>query len=678
MDTRTNPPAYLNFEFITAENFQQHLAEVAEALHLPLDYLTKMVDGNNLQQFSNELDIICDDSIAMANKSIDGRATALCDEPEMQLYLDHKEQHLQTLLSELEQYLTTKKQTIIDQESAAIHAFLARVNDPRDFHTGNYARKLSILKKNLAIALQRAAYYLPSYWPDVRNAPDAFNAVFLNIAHMSEQGRVTLDSSAPDAFARLDLSALQDRLCAILSTAHQHKHGMVERVIRDFIVDLGVHRSTKLKNSDALFDLAHDRQYQFTFTPKAREIEKLAFDHAQQARQQLSALDEKQDTTINDYENSLDKFNIFQRIRHALTDSANGMTTFRNIISRVKSLTSGIHQDINEVNNQIDRLKEIIAREPNYHRNELAQSLTEIGFEPIIQQQLLQDLQHKQRIIHQEFLKKNNLAFQRQHYSMLADQFRILQNELDQLLKDAAVQMPPLDYQRSRAHLGDIEKRRKSLHESLNELYKLVDHTKTQYKTVKAACKQVRTDFLAHDKTLPEAAKHEPVAEQLAAIPRPQRSYWTRDPAKKRMMMGLIVGLVAAVIFTAAVAATIFSLGGFAIFSGAAIAGILTGTVIASGAGGNALGEFIHDKIMKRFHHQRDVCARQRPLSTTANTFKSLGDSDNFFDDVPKNAEELSFDSSSDEREEVVRDYPMPTIYEDYSAESAPPLLRRT
>lgn len=246
------------------------------------------------------------------------------------------------------------------------------------------------------------------------------------------------------------------------------------------------------------------------------------------------------------------------------------------------------------------------------------------------------------------------------------------------MLKDAAVQMPPLDPHRSRGQLDDIEKRRKSLHESLNDLYQLVGHTEKQYKTVKAACKQVRSDFLAHAKTLPDNDKHEPVAEQLAAIPRPKRSYWTRDPAKKRMMMGWIVGLVAAVIFTAAVAATIFTLGGFAVLSGAAIAGILAGTVIASGTGGNALGEFIHDKIMKRFHHQRDVCARQRPLSTTANTFKSLGNSDNFFDDVPENAEELSFDSSSEEREEVVRDYPMPTIFEDYSVESAPPLLRRT
>lgn len=676
MDTRTNPPAYLDFELVTAENFQQHLLEITEALHLPLPYFQKMLDGRNLDEFRHDLDMICEDSIAMTNKSIAGRATALCDEPEMQLYLDHKDQCLQTLLSELEQYLTTKKQTYIDQQSTAIHAFLAKVNDPREFHAGNYARKLSVLKKNLAIALQQAAYYLPSYWPDVCNAPDAFNAVFLNIAHMNEQGRVTLDASAPDAFARLDLASLQDRLCAILSTAHQHKNAMVKRVISDFIVGLGVNRSAKIKNGTALFDISYDMQYQFTFTPMAREIEKLAIDHAQQARQFLSTLDKEQNNIISDYENDLGKLDIFQRIRHVLTDSENSMTSFRNIISRVKSLTPAIRQDINEVNNQISQLEEIIDSEPNYHRRKLAQSLTELGFEPVIQQQLLQQFQDKQKRIHQEFLEKNKLDFQRQHYSMLTDQFRILQIELDQLLKDAAVQMPPLD--NHRRHLDDIDKRRKSLQESLNDLYQLVDNTEKQYKTVKAACKQVRVEFLAHVRKLPENAKHEPAAQQLEAIPHPKHSFWTRNSARKRTMMGLLAGFGAAVLFTAAVAATIFSLDAFTLLGNTAVAGILAVTALVSGAGGNVIGEFIHDKIMSRFHHQRDVFAQQRSLSNNAKTFKTLCKSDSFFDDVPESAEELSFDSSSDEREEVVRDYSKPTIYEDYSAESSPLRQRLT
>ncbi len=494
MDARNNPPALLGWELITPGNFDDHLPTIEHALGLNSETLQALFSDSAAAALGNDFDIQASDLDGQINKSIDSCfAENVGDDALTVRFLKERHQRCKDQQKAIAAHLHHKKNEILAYFNAATDSLKQQITNAQDCHLGNYAIKLEVLKRNIAITLQQAAYTLHQQWPDLREHPEPFNAVFNGIAAISADKKLILDATAADQFAVLTLAELQTKLTKLHEAATAHPNPMVIRYIRPALENLNHQRATILKNGSSLLMLGN---HDIAITPVAFEIEKLASAASQSATTGMKRLERIEEAKLNEFEHDPKKISLIFQLSNSIKKLPDDVTTLRNINSRIEDTKVMIENARKTTLQTLIKAERINKYKPIDSRADTRRLLREanLNLPPKHQELIVNGLQDLLSDSHQRFIRDTNLDFLINHGVGLLDQYNNQGAELNSILDDAFAAESPLRLPTERF---------KAVAASLNNLglsHERLDTTLTnvesERKKINTTFEQQRLDFL--------------------------------------------------------------------------------------------------------------------------------------------------------------------------------------
>lgn len=602
MDTRTKTttaPEFYSWKLITDQDVLQRLHDAEKALDIDYSTLQDILTAEAApEKVSAEMEQHITEIKARAQKAIESVAATETNDERVKEFIAKQKNDLQKNLASVNKHLQARKRGLLDAHKTAISQAQQALSSEDESFYGNYTYKLNVLKKNIIIALQKAAEQHVKLWSDhAKENRTAFNTIMLGIANLQENGALeydTYNTLYPDVEMQT-LSDTQALINKVLNTCKEQNNTLLYRSIKDHLSRLSRTAVATTKDGSQLFTVEQG-QNDVQFTDVGFKVEELSQAAKQQAKNQAAAFKNREAVLFDDFADDdyvrESQTNLLASARQAFSD----IETFEKILRQADQLNLRLQDAALTIPELEARL--------NHQHEYYTDNVNEITYDhmsndkknPLYELYYLDD-ERRNRII-DKLDEAFNTCYERLDYqnkiqSSLANviaarnEITNIQDRIKKLTDKAAAKSSPLAMPKD--ELRDIERHAIEVEMMLRgaeaESYKLqaafeqveIDHIADRAELVEAMPRLVDNDYRF---TLPRSKF---TLNNLGPTKAPEEKpgFWARNRWLKGALIGAAVGLGVA----AATVAVITPIGLVA----TAVAAIGVGFTVGAIVGGSAL-----------------------------------------------------------------------------------------
>lgn len=302
MESRKSPPDLQILDLVTANNIDSRMAEIEQALNLRKDALLPILRADNeLTLLNDELEKSFSARVNRLDHLIINAAATDEDDARIADFMETKRTALKGQLEPFYLKLKEKQKALVKAHHDDIQKARDTLINHQDFHAGNHAIALRILKKNIAITLQKAAQYIYDNQIAFHTAPKIFNTVFIDVSFIDKDGKIHHDNACPDAFAINELHELQQQLTGILEKSSLVIEPVIINDIKRHLLSLNHTSNNEIINNHPVLEINSNEHLQFT--KELYGIEEKTHRATAEAKKMLVELDRKSEAKLDDFEN---------------------------------------------------------------------------------------------------------------------------------------------------------------------------------------------------------------------------------------------------------------------------------------------------------------------------------------------------------------------------------------